>query len=101
MKRALSSINIKANFEVLYFVKMCPIFDGSMLTYFEKYEKITRLPLIWTKELFHFGYLSLNPFPPITTNYYFCIALLYNEHAIYSIGFIAIYSALQSKPTFA
>ena len=32
-------------FEVLYFVKMCPIFDGSMLTDFEKYEKNHLAPI--------------------------------------------------------
>jgi len=35
-------------FEVLHFVKMCPIFDGSVLADFEKYEKITWLPVMWT-----------------------------------------------------
>ena len=29
------------NFEELHLVKMWPIFDGSVLTDFEKYEKIT------------------------------------------------------------
>ena len=28
------------NLEILYFVKMCPIFDGSDLADYEKYEKI-------------------------------------------------------------
>jgi hypothetical protein len=36
------------NFEVLHFLKMCPIFDGSVLNDFEKYEKITWLPVMWT-----------------------------------------------------
>ena len=35
-------------FEVLHFVKMHPIFDGSVLTDFEKYKKITLLPVMWT-----------------------------------------------------
>jgi len=39
---------------------MCPSFDGSVLTDFEKYEKITWLPLIWT--IFSFGCLSANCF---------------------------------------
>ena len=33
---------------------MCPIFDGSVLTDFEKYEKITWLALIWTYRTIQF-----------------------------------------------
>ena len=42
------------DFEVLRFVKMCPIFDGSVLTDFEKYEKITWLPVMWTYRTIQF-----------------------------------------------
>ena len=41
-------LRLCCGFEIIYFVKMCPIFKGCVLTDFEKYEKITRLPLIWT-----------------------------------------------------
>ena len=48
MTQKLDFLYFGSYFEVLYFVKMCPSFDGSVLTDFEKYEKITWFPLIWT-----------------------------------------------------
>ena len=51
-------------FEVLHFVKMCPIFDGSVLTDFEKYEKITWLPVMWTYRTIQFWVPFLKMFYP-------------------------------------
>ena len=52
------------NFEVLHFVKMCLSYNGSMLTGFEKYEKITWLPVMWTYRTIQFWVPIMEMFYP-------------------------------------
>ena len=43
---------------------MCPIFEGSVLTDFEKYEKITWLPVMWTYRTIQFWVPIMKMFYP-------------------------------------